>query len=181
MRMIFSPAKRQQQRQEFKRAHLFLFFRDDMDTLMHRIEWSTLLFFAAMFIQLECLERLRLISWFSQQTINLITLSDDPDVQLTFAIIILMWVSQSSRAYFPSNLFNCYNSNFGCFLSKLSGLLSSIIDSIPVTAMMIKIVIAIGESDSINLPIQPLVWAVAFGPCLGGKSNMFFCSIYVSD
>lgn len=72
-----------------------------MDTLMHRIEWSTLLFFAAMFIQLECLERLRLISWFSQQTINLITLSDDPDVQLTFAIIILMWVSQSSVAYFP--------------------------------------------------------------------------------
>lgn len=65
-----------------------------MDTLLHRIEWSTLLFFAAMFIQLECLERLRLISWFSQQTINLITLSDDPDIQLVFAIIILMWVSQ---------------------------------------------------------------------------------------
>lgn len=68
---------------------------------MHRIEWSTLLFFAAMFIQLECLERLRLITWFSQQTISLITLSDDPDVQLTFAIIILMWVSQSTMAYFP--------------------------------------------------------------------------------
>lgn len=106
----------------------FFLLRDDMDTLMHRIEWSTLLFFAAMFIQLECLERLRLISWFSQQTINLITLSDNPDVQLTFAIIILMW---------------------------LSGLLSAIIDSIPITAMMIKIVIAIGESDSIDLPIQP--------------------------
>lgn len=70
-----------------------------MDTLMHRIEWSTLLFFAAMFIQLECLERLRLISWFSQQTISLIMLSDDPDVQLTFAIIILMWVSQSCTVF----------------------------------------------------------------------------------
>lgn len=64
-----------------------------MDTLLHRIEWSTLLFFAAMFIQIECLERLRLISWFSQQTINLILLTDDQNVQLAFAIIILMWVS----------------------------------------------------------------------------------------
>lgn len=37
--------------------------------------------------------------------------------------------------------------------------------------MMIKIVILIAESDSINLPIQPLVWAVAFGPCLGGRHS----------
>lgn len=38
--------------------------------------------------------------------------------------------------------------------------------------MMIKIVIVIAESESINLPIQPLVWAVAFGPCLGGTINI---------
>lgn len=75
-----------------------------MDTLLHRIEWSTLLFFAAMFIQLECLERLRLISWFSQQTISLITLSDDPDVQLVFAIIILMWVSQRKNNVFSISI-----------------------------------------------------------------------------
>lgn len=37
--------------------------------------------------------------------------------------------------------------------------------------MMIKIVIVIAESESINLPIQPLVWAVAFGPCLGGTTK----------
>lgn len=53
---------------------------------------------------------------------------------------------------------------------QLSGLLSSLIDSIPVTAMMIKIVLLIAEDESIKLPMQPLVWAVAFGPCLGGTS-----------
>lgn len=53
---------------------------------------------------------------------------------------------------------------------QLSGLLSSLIDSIPVTAMMIKIVLLIAEDESIKLPMQPLVWAVAFGPCLGGMS-----------
>lgn len=68
--------------------------RDDFDTLVHRIEWTTLLFFAAMFVTLECLERLRLIHWFSEQTINFISTSNNPNVQLTFAIIILLWVSQ---------------------------------------------------------------------------------------
>lgn len=65
-----------------------------MDSLMHRIEWTTLLFFASMFVTLECLERLRLIHWFSEQTINFISASDNPNVQLVIAIIILLWVSQ---------------------------------------------------------------------------------------
>lgn len=64
-----------------------------MDAIMHRIEWTTLLFFAAMFVTLECLERLRLIHWFSQQTISLISTSDNEKIQLAFAIIVLIWVS----------------------------------------------------------------------------------------
>lgn len=51
---------------------------------------------------------------------------------------------------------------------QLSALLSSLVDSIPVTAMMIKVVVSIAETESIKLPVQPLVWAVAFGPCFGG-------------
>lgn len=73
--------------------------RDDMDALMHRIEWTTLLFFAAMFVTLECLERLRLVQWFSVQTIRLISISDNENVQLVFAIIILLWVSQRGFVY----------------------------------------------------------------------------------
>lgn len=67
--------------------------RDDFDTLVHRIEWTTLLFFAAMFVTLECLERLGLIHWFSEQTISVISASNNPNVQLICAIIILLWVS----------------------------------------------------------------------------------------
>lgn len=36
--------------------------------------------------------------------------------------------------------------------------------------MMIKIVTLIAENENIKLPIQPLVWAIAFGPCFGGKT-----------
>lgn len=67
--------------------------RDDFDTLVHRIEWTTLLFFAAMFVTLECLERLRLIHWFSEQTIKLISTSDNENIQLACAIVVVMWVS----------------------------------------------------------------------------------------
>lgn len=81
-------------RKSLRNSPYFQFvYRDDMDALMHRLEWTTLLFFASMFVTLECLERLRLIHWFSEQTINLISTSDNPKVQLIFAIIILMWVS----------------------------------------------------------------------------------------
>lgn len=67
-----------------------------MDALMHRIEWTTLLFFAAMFVTLECLERMRLIQWFSEQTIGLISTFDNEQVKLTLAIVVLLWVSFKS-------------------------------------------------------------------------------------
>lgn len=50
----------------------------------------------------------------------------------------------------------------------MSAMLSSLVDSVPVTAMMIKVIISISENEEIGIPIQPLVWAVAFGPCFGG-------------
>lgn len=68
-------------------------YRDNMDLLMHRVEWTTLLFFASMFVTLECLERLGLVHWFSEHTINLIAASDNENIQLITAIFILIWVS----------------------------------------------------------------------------------------
>lgn len=63
-----------------------------MDIIMHRIEWTTLLFFAAMFVTLECLERLGLVHWFTEHTINLISASDNEKTQLIIAIVVLVWV-----------------------------------------------------------------------------------------
>lgn len=66
-----------------------------MDALMHRIEWTTLLFFAAMFVTMECLERLGLISWIGEQTKNIILAVGNEDAQLAVAIIIILWVCPS--------------------------------------------------------------------------------------
>lgn len=79
-----------------------------MDALMNRIEWTTLLFFAAMFVTLECLERLGLIHWFSEQTIRLISSSDDENVQLIYAIVIVMGVSHIKTLFHLSkSIVNC--------------------------------------------------------------------------
>lgn len=63
-----------------------------MDAMMHRMEWTTLLFFAAMFVTMECLERLGLISWIGEQTKKIILSIENEDAQLAVAIIIILWV-----------------------------------------------------------------------------------------
>lgn len=35
--------------------------------------------------------------------------------------------------------------------------------------MMVKIAISLAENEALGLPLQPLVWALAFGACLGGE------------
>lgn len=58
---------------------------------MQRVEWTTLLFFASMFITMECLARLGLINWIGKHTEALIS-SVDEDYRLAVAIVIVLWV-----------------------------------------------------------------------------------------
>ncbi|XP_037960681.1 P protein [Teleopsis dalmanni] len=129
-------------------ALLIVLNRDDMDHLMHRIEWTTLLFFAAMFVMMECVERLGLFAWIGEVTENIILIVDKRH-RLAMAIFIILWIS---------------------------ALASAILDSIPVTAMMVKVVISLVAKESLGLPLHPLVWALAFGPCLGGNGTLYGAS-----
>lgn len=69
-----------------------------MDVLMHRIEWTTLLFFAAMFVTMECLARLGLITFIGKQS-EIIIQSVGEDYRLAVAIIIILWVNLDGRYY----------------------------------------------------------------------------------
>lgn len=123
--------------------------RDDMDAILHRVEFSTLLFFAAMFVLMEAVERMGFIAWIGSGCEDIIK-SVSKDYRLAVAIIIILWVS---------------------------GLTSAFVDSIPVTQMMVKIVISMAAN--LALPLQPLVWALAFGPCLGGNGTLVGASANV--
>jgi P protein len=112
-----------------------------MEAILAHVEWSTLLFFAALFVLMEALGELGLIEWIGRQTVNII-LSVGEGSRLAVAILIILWVSALASAF---------------------------VDNIPLTTMMVKIVISLAENEALNLPLQPLVWSLALGACLGGK------------
>lgn len=128
-------------------AILLLVLADqDMEGVLARVEWSTLLFFAALFILMEALSRLKLIEWIGKQTESLI-LAVPKDYQLAMAILLILWVS---------------------------ALASSFVDNIPLTTMMVRIVVSLAQNEELSLPLQPLVWSLAFGACLGGGQPSHF-------
>lgn len=122
---------------------LILYDRDDIEAVLEHVEWATLLFFAALFVLMEALTELGLISWIGLQTENII-LSVGEGSRLAVAILIILWVSALASAF---------------------------VDNIPLTTMMIKIVISLSENEELGLPLHPLVWSLALGACLGGKWN----------
>ncbi|KAG5674879.1 hypothetical protein PVAND_004824 [Polypedilum vanderplanki] len=130
---------------------LILSDREDMEAVLARVEWSTLLFFAALFVLMEALSELGLIDWIGRQTENVI-LSVSEESRLAVAILIILWVSALASAF---------------------------VDNIPLTTMMVKIAISLAENEALNLPLQPLVWALAFGACLGGNGTLIGASANV--
>lgn len=63
----------------------------DLDMCLHQVEWSTLLFFAALFILMECLTELGLIVWMGRQ-VEYIIGSVPIGSRLAVAILIILWV-----------------------------------------------------------------------------------------
>ena len=125
---------------------LVLADREDMDAVLAHVEWSTLLFFAALFVLMESLSKMGLIEYIGTQTENVI-MSVSEESRLLVALLIILWVSAIASAF---------------------------VDNIPLTTMMVKIVISLVEKEHLGLPLHPLVWALSFGVCLGGKSDCFF-------
>lgn len=123
---------------------LILYDREDMEAVLSHVEWATLLFFAALFVLMEALSELGLIDFIGKQAVNLILMAGESS-RLAVAILIILWVSAIASAF---------------------------VDNIPFTTMMIKIVISLAENEDLNLPLQPLVWALAMGACLGGNENL---------
>ncbi|XP_076379456.1 P protein isoform X3 [Megalopta genalis] len=120
----------------------------DIDGLMARVEWTTLLFFASLFILMEALSRLGLMDWIGKQTENII-LSVNESSRLAVAILLILWVSAIASAF---------------------------VDNVPLSTMMIRIVTNLAQNNELGLPLQPLVWALAFGACMGGNGTLIGAS-----
>ena len=125
----------------------------DFEHLLEKVEWGTLLFFAALFVLMKSLEEMGLIEFIGNQTKDLIALVDMSN-RLSVAVVLILWVS---------------------------ALASSFIDNIPFTTAMTGVILKMTENSlpEEQLPIKPLIWALAFGACLGGNGTLIGASANV--
>ncbi|XP_041357544.1 P protein-like [Gigantopelta aegis] len=123
----------------------------DLESILHQVEWSTLLFFAALFTLMEALSELGLIDGIGSAISDIIKHVDE-DSRLLVALCIIVWVS---------------------------ALASSFIDNIPYTTAMIPVLLKLSEDPDLKLELLPLVIALAFGACLGGNGTLIGASANV--
>ena len=127
--------------------------RHELDEPLEEVEWTTLLFFAGLFVLVHSLQYMGVINFigeYVEQAIVWFPQGDDGIIRLTAAMVILLWVSAIASAF---------------------------IDNIPYTATMIPIVLQI--SQGANVELGPLIWALAFGACLGGNGTLIGASANV--
>ena len=124
----------------------------DIETILHRVEWATLIFFAALFALMEGLQELGLISFIGDQVLALIT-GLPVSSQLPVAIILVLWVSAFA---------------------------SSFIDNIPFTTAMIPIVLQLGEVLPLYPLVWSLAFGACLGgngTLIGASCNVVAAGI----
>ena len=102
----------------------------DLDGIIHKVEWSTLLFFACLFIFMKSIEELGLLTIISGEISDIISSVNSKNDQMVIALTLII---------------------------TLSALISSIIDNIPFTTTMIPIILNLNQN--LDLPLKPLVYA----------------------
>ena len=130
--------------------------RHDIEEPLHHVEWTTLLFFAGLFVLVHSLQEIGVIAFIGEYVEKAIQFfgsdtGDGQTVRLAAAILIVLWVSAVASAF---------------------------IDNIPYTATMIPIVLQISYNLGDYL-LTPLIWALAFGACLGGNGTLIGASANV--
>ncbi|XP_074594536.1 P protein-like isoform X2 [Brevipalpus obovatus] len=124
---------------------------EELESIFRRVEWSTLIFFASLFVVMEALSELKLLLFIGQLTRDAICYVS-VEHRLVAAIMLILWVSAFA---------------------------SSFIDNIPFATVMVKVVEDLAKDESLQIPMTPLVYALAFGACLGGNGTLIGASANV--
>uniref|UniRef100_A0A7S0ZAE3 Citrate transporter-like domain-containing protein n=1 Tax=Timspurckia oligopyrenoides TaxID=708627 RepID=A0A7S0ZAE3_9RHOD len=120
----------------------------DLHHTLESVEWDLLLFFAALFVAIESLAEMGLINWIGDLIAGWIK-SVPEDQQLTVAIVILIWIS---------------------------GIVSGLLDNIPYTTTLVPVIVQLSRDPDLLLPINPLIWSLSLGACLGGNGTLIGAS-----
>ena len=124
---------------------LVLWTRGDLEEILKKVEWDTILFFIGLFIMVGVLQFTGVID----KLAGLMTEMTKGDLRKTSTALL-----------------------FG------SGLLSGVLDNIPLVATFIPVVKIIGSTTTADA-IQPIWWSLALGSCLGGNGTLVGASANV--
>ncbi|HCG62481.1 MAG: hypothetical protein A2Y31_12510 [Spirochaetes bacterium GWC2_52_13] len=124
---------------------LVLWTKEELEDVLKKVEWDTILFFVGLFIMVGVLQFTGVID----KLAALMTEMTKGDLQKTSTVLL-----------------------FG------SGILSGILDNIPLVATFIPVVKIIGETTTVDA-IQPIWWSLALGSCLGGNGTLVGASANV--
>ncbi|XP_014672275.1 PREDICTED: P protein-like isoform X2 [Priapulus caudatus] len=126
--------------------------RMEIESVINRVEWTTLIFFAALFVLMKGMEKLGLLAYIGTVTADIISSVEGENRRLLVAIVLITWVSAFA---------------------------SSFIDNIPFTTAMVSVVTQLAEDPKVGVPLGPMVWSLAFGACLGGNGTLIGASCNV--
>ena len=115
------------------------------------VEWTTIIFFAGLFIMIHGLEHMGMIDTIANGISDTIKGASEQN-RLMISVLLLLWVSAIASAF---------------------------IDNIPYTATMVPVVIKLAEDPELGLDLAPLAWALALGACLGGNGTIIGASANV--
>lgn len=117
--------------------------RKDFAPVIERLDWSTLIFFASLFVLVEVLHKLGFVDYWNDLIMSLI-LSVNPKYHNILSLVLIIWVS---------------------------ALFSAGIENIPITAMLVKLPVRIATSN-IGVPLKPLVWGLVHGISFGANGTL---------
>lgn len=115
------------------------------------VEWTTIIFFAGLFIMIHGLQYMGLIEMIADLISDTVSKASEAN-RLMVAVLLLQWVSAIASAF---------------------------IDNIPYTATMVPVVIELASDETLGLELGPLAWALALGACLGGNGTIIGASANV--
>ena len=122
-----------------------------VEELLDSVEWTTIIFFAGLFIMIHGLQYMGLIEMIAELISDTVSKASEAN-RLMVAVLLLLWVSAIASAF---------------------------IDNIPYTATMVPVVIELASDETLGLELGPLAWALALGACLGGNGTIIGASANV--
>lgn len=123
---------------------MLLTYPRHIDTPLSGVEWSTLVFFAALFVLINGMAKLGIIRVIGS-LISSILEAVPPSGQLYAAMTLILW---------------------------FSAFLSAIISSIPTTTTFVPVLKELVANPALHLRMRPLIWSLSIGACFGGNGTI---------